>query len=283
MTRRFRLLVLTILLCHRAADAQDFAFDFECPNEVLGAPGSTVEVTGFATLSASDQGLTSWTCGFETRSPDGLEFCIDPSLEQFTPDDRRDLLDSQGEPARILTFLPNSLLFGIQNAEDGCDNLTGDVNNAQNGGRRGIIDAVTFSFGNRLRAHDGLRMFPFTIDCVVPSDPAGQTLELEYVGELTGPVAEALQGPGQPVFNVVSFQETSPPASSFPGTLPAAKTIRIRPLQPADCDVLYNLADPALAGPEWAVNALDNLCADAGSCSLSLTLQDLPPHPRFAG
>jgi hypothetical protein len=277
MTRSSLLLVLTVLLCNRATDAQVLAYDFECPDAVVGAPGSTVQVSGFVNLTASEAGVIAWGCGFETRSPDGLEFCIDASLEEFTPDDRRALLDSQDEPAPLLSFLPNSLLFGIQNAEDGCENLTGDVNHPQNRGRRGIIDAAQIGIGRSLMAHEDLRLFPFTINCVVPSDPLGKTLELEFVGHASTPPEDALNGPALPVFNEVSVLGVSTPVA-----LPGVKTILVRPFdtcgRPVGCDVLYDLADPALAGPEWSVDALDALCANPESCSPSLTLQDLPAH-----
>ena len=77
-----------VLLIASVANGQGitrFGFDLDQGTEISGAAGSTIQITGHATISASEAGVNGWTCGFETRTPDGLEFCINPFTEQTLP------------------------------------------------------------------------------------------------------------------------------------------------------------------------------------------------------
>jgi hypothetical protein len=102
-------------------------------------------------------GVGGWTCGVETRTPDGLEFCINPATEATLPTDKEALIQSQGQTAGVLALFPDPTTFVIQDFGDPhafCEN--GTPTNGQNNGRRGVVDGTVLSIGQSLTAVDDL-------------------------------------------------------------------------------------------------------------------------------
>ena len=228
MKRTFLLFTFALLVLSRSADAQ-IGFDFVVDQgaSVTGAAGSTVQITGHVTLSAT-AGVGGWTCGFETRTPDGLEFCINTSTESTGPADKEALIQTVDtvngnsvQTAGVLALFPDPTTFIIQNAGEPhaqCE-ASGDAgstpDDSQNNGRRGVVDSTVLNIGQSLTEINGLLIFPFAVDCVVPSDEAGLTLELAFVGRTGGEEADRLKGPGQPVANGVSQSGATVSADSL--------------------------------------------------------------------
>lgn len=80
-----------------------------------------------------------------------------------------------------------------------------------------MIDGGLINIGQSFTAQDNLRVFPFAIDCVVPTEKAGRTLELEYVGGTGDSADEArrLRGPGQPTATGYAARLTTFPADDL--------------------------------------------------------------------
>lgn len=118
MNRIVFLLIAVLLVSSRDARAQlgvSFGFDLEQGVDILGVPGSTVKVTGYGTLSMEEDGVNGWTSGFEIRTPDGLEFCIDPLITGTTvPRDKEILWQTQGQRAGHAPIFPDPVVFIIQ-------------------------------------------------------------------------------------------------------------------------------------------------------------------------
>jgi hypothetical protein len=121
-----------------------FDFDLDQGTVIAGPAGSTIQVSGHATISASESGVGGWACGFETRSPDGLEFCLNSRIERTTQVDKELLLSSQGQTASLrFGGFPCPTTFIIQDSGDpivaceGSQDASSTPTSLQNGGRRG--------------------------------------------------------------------------------------------------------------------------------------------------
>ena len=176
-----------------------------------------VQITGFCTLTMSHAGVSGWTFGFETRSPDGLKFYIDPVTQTTLPSDKERLWVSQGQTAGHLAVFPDPTTFMIQDEDQpfsfcvGSRDARSTPEDSQNAGRRGVVDGAVINIGQSFTAHENLRLIPFAINCVVPSEESGRTLDLEYVGRSGDPAEGALRlrGSGHPVANGVAASGTS--------------------------------------------------------------------------
>lgn len=221
MKRTVLLFTFALLVLSRSATAQEYGFGFvlDGGTSIAGAAGSTVQVTGHVTISASETGVGGWTCGFETSSPDGLEFCISASTESTGPADKQDLIQTvdvvngnEVQTAGVLALFPDPTTFMLQDPGaphaqcEGSGQATSTPTDPQNAGRRGVVDSTVLNIGQSLTDVVGLLIFPFAIDCVVPDAEAGATLDLAFVGRTDTPEEQEarLKGPGQPVANGVS-------------------------------------------------------------------------------
>jgi hypothetical protein len=202
-----RLPMSTVLfVCLSVSDALtaqtfDYFFELEGPAStgvIRGEPGETVEVSGFATIDASDFGIGALTSSFEIRSPDGADFCIDVATTEGCQRDCKEAL--LGVP--LLVIFRDQQALVIQNSDAGCANGLGDPDDPNNMGRRGIIDVILIQVADRLPVGRS-RMVPFKVSVVVPEDEAGVAIDLDFV--------DGLRALGQPIRNIVSFRGSSTP------------------------------------------------------------------------